>query len=254
VRRLAVFAVVASLSACAEPADEVAGGAGAALVAGSDTDELRVVSERAGARLWRGSPSAPAPQTDERPTYRMVVEAGSDRVEPAARVLAGVLVEGGVLWVTPEHELRDGQGSVLDRAVVPELAVSVDGRMVAYPHRAGDAAGVYVIARDGGGWSRPRRVTAGLALADRPLFLDDGRLVVIGAVASGIAGVWLVDPRRDAQPVPVTNERLRTGRPLGPTFVPPPAYHESMRARAGALVYDDGYGERRVELPAEGTR
>jgi len=41
---------------------------------------------------------------------------------------------------------------------------------------------------------------------------------------------------------------LRAGQRLGASFVPPPAYHESMRIEDGALVYDDGESMQRVVL------
>lgn len=219
------------------------------LLAADGADDLEVVEHRGARRLLRGAASIGAADTDERPTYRMLVETDRGRVEPEGRVLAGALVEDGVVWVTLAGDLLDGDGAVLDRGVIPELEVSADGRMLAYPHAAGEDAGVFVMERDLGAWPAPRHVTEGLALADRPLFLPDGRLVVVGAVASGIAGLWLVDPRGDAEPIPVTNATLRTGRPLGAAFVPPPAYHASMRAIGSTLVYDDGYRERSVALP-----
>ncbi len=215
------------------------------LTAGSD--ELTVVDAQGDRRLLRGSPSATVPQTDERPTYRMRVE-GAETIEPGEPVLGAALVQDGAVWVTPAFELVDEQGAILDRDVLPELAVSADGLTVAYPHRAGEGAGVYVVSRDGAGWSAPHRVTDALAFADRPLFLEGGRLIVVGSVVSGIAGVWIFDPAGTAQPIAVTNATLRTGHPLGPTFVPPPAFHESMHVEGDVLTYDDGYGERRVTL------
>jgi hypothetical protein len=208
-----------------------------------------VIDVRGDRRLIRSAPSPTVAQTDERPTYRVLLE-GAETTALDAPVLTAALVDDGVLRVTPSFELVDDQGTVLDRDVVPELSVSADGRTVAYPHRTGEDAGVFVVSRDGADWTAPRCVTPSLASADRPLFLESGRLLVVGSVASGIAGVWIVDPLGAAQPVPVTNAALRTGRPLGPTFVPPPAYHASMRVESGTLVYDDGNQERRVVLPS----
>jgi len=208
--------------------------------------ELTELDRRGERVLLSGAPSTPGPQTDERPTVRLVLRGPAGDLEVPGRMLGGALTAQGAVFVTEHLELVDEQGRLLDEEVIPELSVRADGRAVAYPHRAGSEAGVYVADLDDGAVSL---VTRGLAVADRPRYLADGRLVVIGARASGIAGVWLLDPERAGQPVPITNAELRTGRPLGPSFVPPPAYHASMRVEAGALVYDDGRREQRVALP-----
>ncbi|MCC7540396.1 MAG: hypothetical protein IT379_29535 [Deltaproteobacteria bacterium] len=212
----------------------------------SAATDLVVVAERDGRRLLSGPPSAVAAQSDERPTFEMRVQDGGRTIPAPGRVLGGALVEGGVVWVTPAFELIDGRSRVLDRDVIPEIAVTACGGRIAYPHRAGEGQGVYVLALPDG---EPRRVTDDLATADRPLFLLDGSLLVVGSRPSGIAGLWRVDPEGAGQATPLTNADLRTGRPLGPTFVPPPAYHASMRVEGNELVYDDGRRERRVVLP-----
>lgn len=205
-----------------------------------------VVASDGDRMLVRGPASQPLPQTDERPTYEMEVRLAASTIRAPGRVLAGALVQGGAVWVRPDGTLIRDDGSLIDAHALPELSVSADGARLAYPRPAVDGGGVRVVEIATGA---RRIVSTGLALADRPLFLPDGRLVVIGARASGIAGVWLVDPDGVGQPLAITNGALRVGRPFGPTFVPPPAYHASMHVENGDLVYDDGRGEQRVTLP-----
>ncbi len=239
---LAAGCLCAALSACAF--DSGLAATELALEQGP-LGELTELDRRGERLLLAGAPSTPGPQTDERPTVRLVLRGPTGDLEVPGRMLGGALTDEGAVFVTDHFELVDEQGRLLDEDVIPELSVRADGRAVAYPHRAGSAAGVYVADLHDGAVSL---VTRGLALADRPRYLADGRLVVIGARASGIAGVWVLDPEGGGQPVPITNAELRTGRPLGPSFVPPPAYHASMRVEAGVLVYDDGRREQRVAL------
>ena len=196
--------------------------------------------------LVRGPASEPLAQTDERPTYAMEARFGGRVVPSPGRVLAGALVPGGVVWVRLDGTLLRDDGLVIDHDVVPELAVDVVRGRLAYPRHARVSGGVFVLELASG---VRHRVSGELAVADRPLFTSDGRLVVVGARASGIAGVWIVDPNGVALPIAVTNGELRAGRPLGSGFVPPPAYHASMRIEGGALVYDDGHRQRSVSLP-----
>lgn len=252
-RNARALLLAASLLACTTTSEP--GRSASDLTAASSEPGGRetVIDTRSGMRLLSGPPSVGAPQTDERPSYRMRVE-GNETFELPERVLGGALVDGGVVFVTTQLSLVDGAGHVIDEHVIPELAVRDDGRALAYAHAAGETPGVYVIEGGDARWSAPRLVTPGLETADRPLWLEDGRLVVVGALPSGIAGVWLVDPSSAQALVPVTNSTLRTGRPFGDAFVPPPAYHESMRVEADVLTYDDGRGQRRVPLVAEVVR
>ena len=235
-----VLLATLTLVACAE----IPAGAAATLVvdAGSWTEVARD-GDRA---LLRSAASETLPQTDERPTYAMALRTPAGSIAAPGPVLGGALVPGGAVWVMADGTLARDDGTTLDEHVIPELAVSADGARLAYPRAQIEGGGGRVLELR---TSARRRVAMDLALADRPLFLPDGRLVVVGARASGIAGIWLVDASGARPSTPVTNDGLRTGRPLGPTFVPPPAYHASMHARGGDLVYDDGYGERHVTLP-----
>lgn len=235
-----VLIVTAMLTACADVSTAAPGAE--ALVTG----DRSVVATDGARSLLRGPPSTPMPQTDERPSFEMELVGPSGAIAAPGRVWVGVIVADGAVWVLADGTLQHSDGTVLDRNALPELAVSADRNLLAYPRAQVEGGGVRIVDLR----TRQRRlVTADLALADRPLFLPDGRLVVIGAETSGIPGVRLVDPAGIAPSVAVTNAGLRTGRPFGPTFVPPPAYHASMHVVGGTLVYDDGHREQRVALP-----
>lgn len=240
--RARVLSLVAVLvTACATDAGS------AALASPLVGEDAVTIVARAGDRtLVRGAASTPLAQTDERPSYAMQVRGPNGVVDSPGPALAGALVPGGAVWVLVDGTLRSADGTLVDRDALPELAVSADGTQLAYARHARAGGGVVVIELATGA---RHLASEGLALADRPLFLPDGRLVVVGARASGVAGVWIVDPRGASQPLALTNATLRVGRPFGDAFVPPPAYHESMRVEAGALVYDDGRAEQRVTLP-----
>ena len=245
------------LGACDGAGDGEAGGA-AALVASRFTPApawvvgAEVEDRRGALALVRGdSVRAPA-GTDVRVTARFAVlrDDGAALVLPEPAIEAALL-DGAVAWIDVDHTLWIDDGTRLravDDDVHGELATDPTGRWLAWAELPGERAGVW-IAPHAGEAQTPRRVTDGLGVADRPVFVDDERLVVVGAAPGGVAGVWVVRYReRGARPVPITNATLRAGEPFGPTFVPPPAYHASMRVDADVLIYDDGEQVRRVPL------
>jgi hypothetical protein len=197
---------------------------------------------------------APTPILDAHdvvvPRALEAVRADGSTFTPPAPALTGRIAGGAAWWVTVDGDLLVDDGRTARRVdvdVIAELDVDPSGRWLAYAKRPGADAGVFIV--DVGDPNRaPRLVTPGLGIADRPRFVDAQRLVVVGAPTGGVAGVWVVRVDRAPTPTPVTNAGLRAGAPLGPTFVPPPAYHESMVVDGGALVYDDGADIRRVSL------
>ncbi len=249
-----LIVMVALLSACGRE-----GGAGAASealtadrwqTAPSWTQTAAVIARRGGLTLVRGERPTPLPDTDVRPAVPMaVLRDDGAALLPHTEVVEGALLDGAVAWVDLLGTLviDDGaQARSIDDDVIGELAVDPSGQKLAYAKRPGDDAGVWLHVS---GEARPRRLTVGLAVADRPLFVDAEHLVVVGAAPGGVAGVWVVGHAGvDPQPRPITNAELRAGQPFGSRFVPPPAYHESMRLDGDDLVYHDGAGERRVSL------
>lgn len=241
-----MMALAVAVGGCAASEPEPAA-AVAALLAGAGW-ELR--DARGGRELWVGPAEELADQTDHRPARPMELRAAGEITPSPEPVHAGRLVEGGVVWVTVHGELLLDRGGALEQMdvdVLPELDVAPDGRRVAYARRPGREAGVWIVSVDDA--ASRRRVSVGLAVADRPLFLDAERLLLVGARASGVAGVWIArHVGRDPQPTPLTNAELAPGQ-LDERFVPPPADHRSMRVVGGALEYHDGETRRRLALP-----
>jgi len=242
------------LAGCDGPA--AAGRAGSALSAGrwraapAWTADARVADRRGEWTLVRGAAAAGPPGTDVRPAApHAVLRDDGSALLPPTDVLGGRLLAGAVAWVGADGTLWIDDGArprPVHDDVIAELDVGPDGHLLAYARRPGRGAGVWSIRPDD---DAPRHLTPGLAVADRPRFVDDRHLVVVGARPGGIAGVWVVrHGARSPQPVPVTNAGLSAGEPLGPAFVPPPAFHASMEVRGDTLLYDDGETRRHVSL------
>jgi hypothetical protein len=248
--------------------EPLVGGAGEALEEGTRwasaapawVPAARSIEDRNGARLLGGSAERAPDQTDLRPARPLVVhDARRDLyLLPPEAVWVGALTRDGVLWVTTRGDLLHDDGVAAPRTiasnVIPEIAVDPTSTFVAFARGPGNDAGVYVVELAANG-AAPRRVTPGLAVADRPLFVDDTMLLITGARPGGIAGLWTLRHREvDVALRPLTNATLRAGAPLGPTFIPPPAYHASMRIEDEAVLYHDGRAERRVPLTPEAPR
>ncbi|MCC7542674.1 MAG: hypothetical protein IT379_41040 [Deltaproteobacteria bacterium] len=166
-----------------------------------------------------------------------------------------------VLVVAPDGVLssidRAGCRRTIARDALPEIAVSPSASWVAYTGVGADGhdapaeraaprePSVRVAALDPG--SSPRVATTELDRSDRPIFQDDGTLVVVGARAGELPGVHLVELRSGAV-TQVTNVGMRVGEGIARGFVPLPARHGSMRIEGGVLRYDDGEGWREVPL------
>ena len=204
----------------------------------------RVVDVRGEQRILGAPPPAVPAQTDLQPARPLAWFDGVRFREPPRPSWTGKVTSVGPLWVTTHEELVDQSGKVLDTEVSPELAVSPSGLEVAYTRGFPNA--VYVLDLRNG---RTRNATATMHDANQPIFYGMDRLVVAGSATDEMYGVWLVDLRSGAARA-LTNGDLHIGQGLGPSFVPPPARHDSMRIVDDALVYDDGAGERRVVLGA----
>lgn len=171
-------------------------------------------------------------------------------VRPPVPSLTGCITSAGPLWVTEERTLIDERGTVLAPDAEQDLSVSPSGDEVAYVAHSDDGtSGIYIL-------SMQRRsaqlVTGAFADATTPFFLPDGRLIFAGGYAGDFAGLWLLDLRTGAARQ-LTNHGLRVGQPLGPTFVPLPAWQDSLRLEGDMLVYEDGERTQRISLRAEQT-
>jgi hypothetical protein len=203
----------------------------------------RAIDARGGQRIVAGpAPNTPA-QTDLRPALPLAFFDGARFHEPPAPSWTGKLTAKGPVWITIHEELVDASGAILDREVAPELVVSADGLRLAYTRGFPNA--VYLLDLRGG---RPTIATESMRDANQPLFHGDHRLVVTGSRTDELFGIWIVDLAAGAVPRAITNGDLRVGQGLGPSFVPPPARHESMRIVGETLFYDDGVSERSVQV------
>jgi hypothetical protein len=238
-------------SGCASPGPDEAGAAPASLRALEGANE-RVLDTRGDQRIVeRIEPLNVPVATDVIPPRALAWLEGDMRRPPPRPSHTGKLTAFGPVWVTTDERLIDARGGMLARGVVPELSVSPDGRRVAYAaHEDDGSLAVFIMNLEDG---TAERLPTGLAHAGSPLFVDAATIVVVGARAGGIAGVWRVRLDAGASGAqPLTNATLRVGAPPGASFVPPPARHASMRVEGRDLVYDDGRGERRVPLAPEG--
>lgn len=217
----------------------------------SPTDGLVVLEERGDTRLL-AAPSQRGPeQSDVRPARAFVLERDDARRAPTNPVWMATLLENAVAWVHTDGVLsiEDARGTstIVDRDVIPEIAASPSGARLAYARGPGADAGVFRVV-DG----RSSRASGDLVSADRPLFVDEDTLIVVGARRGEVAGVFVIEG--DAAPRRLTNDGLRVGTPFlkDARFTPPPADHASMRMDGDVLVYSDGVREQRVTIG--GTR
>jgi hypothetical protein len=161
-------------------------------------------------------------------------------------------VHGGTLHVDSAGVLRFEGASrhrVLDRSVVPELARSADGHLAAWPRRTVTGAELVVCAMPDGA---PRVVSAGLAVADRPVFAPDGASLVFWGSGSGeaLVGLYRASLAPGAAPVRMNNRGLRS--PGDARFVAPPMAHDDARfVAATTLRYRGPDGEVTIDLARE---
>lgn len=203
------------------------------------------VSPPAGS-LLRGPSSLSPPESDGAPSFALPRPGtASAAPRPAPRVLAAAPLPGGaVAYVRAggagELVIEDGAEAaprVLDREVLPSLAVSVAGRL-AYARRAAEGCELVLTAAGVGAG----RVLYRGATADRLAFREDGAaLAFVGTSPEGLAALFVAPV--DGAPRQLTNRGLRP-RPGGPPpgFVPPPLREGGLRFRGGALRYhaEDG--------------
>jgi hypothetical protein len=212
-----------------------------------------------GAELRR-SRTEPLPVESEGPAAfaveRRTAGEGFGPVPGAERALAAAVLDGGrAIWVADgdgrsELRLVDGAATrTLDIDVLPELAVSPDGRRVLYARLATDGAEL-VLADPGTG---ERRVLYAGPTADRPVFRDDGRaFAFVGTGDGGFAALFVAEEGAPARQL--TNVGLRTGRGLPPGFVPPPLDVAGTTFTRDELAWDAPSGRCRLALPSGEAR
>lgn len=177
----------------------------------------------AGSGSWGASAAADElPGEDGHPTTRRAIAGGELIVNAAGELLL----------------VRGGKQELLDREVVPELAISASGKQIAYPRRG--LLGTELVLRTLGGAARV--VSGALRSADRPLFAaGDTALVFWGTGdAERFVGMYVVSVAPGA--VPVRRNNVGVTSLADPLFVEPPLDHRSIRL--------DADGDIRYQAPA----
>lgn len=143
--------------------------------------------------------------------------------------------------------LRIGDAThVLDREVIPEIAVSPRGDRVAYPRRS-ETGTVMVVRHLPLGEARV--VSGGLHSADRPVFSPDGTVLVFWGSGSTdrLVGMYTLDLTAPAA-LPQRRNNLGIQRVDDPGFVEPPMEFASIRFGADGVVrYRTPQGEIAVQ-------
>jgi len=231
--------------------------AGAPLLRASGPAAVDDLATGAGLRRLR---SEALPAESEGPAAFAVERHGADGdfrpVPGAERALAAAMLDGGrTVWVADrdgrgELRLADGKGTrTLDANVLPELAVSPDGRRVLYVRRTADGAEL-VLADPGTG---ERRVIYAGPTADRPVFRDDGRaFAFVGTGDGGFAALFVAEEGGPARQR--TNVGLRSGHGLPPGFVPPPLGTAGTTFTRDELAWDAPSGRCTLALPSGEAR
>ena len=212
-----------------------------------------------GVELRRG-PVAFPPSESEGPTSfaleRLAPGEAVRAVPGAGRALVAAMVAGGrTVWVEDrdgrrELRLEDRDGArTLDVDVLPELAVSPDGRRLLYPRgMPGEMELVLAEPASGG-----RTVLYAGPTVDRPVFRDDGRAVAfVGTGDGGLAALYVVEEGSPARQR--TNVGLRAGRGLPPGFVPPPLRADGTTFTCELIRYEGPAGACTVRLPSGEAR
>lgn len=249
-KTLALYFVIAALTGCSTstpPAAEQP------LTRAEETSASETTIEtRFDRSLIAGPRALPEGATDAIPPRAFWIEANGRR-HPAPLAIDGWLTASGGVFVTLAQELVDEQGTVIATDVEPSVSVSAEGDHVAFQQENGRGLSrvmVWAIGSD----QPPRPATDTLDDAVMPFYLRDGSLVLTGAHAGELLGLFHVD-LQSGRARRLTNEGLLLGSTQDPRFVPLPLGPRSMHELDGRIVYFDGEDEQTLSLEAlEGSR
>lgn len=177
------LALSALLIACTAPRNESGSSAQPIVCAvdGASIDAREVVESRFGATLVRTTWTA---RGNHHPTARFVLRRGAQSID-IGEGSAAVLTSDGAAIVRLDGALDrfDARAcpSTIARAALPDLAVSPDGRTLAFVQTFGEGAVLHI--HNGS----IRRLASAYAEADRPLFIDDRTLLFVGAARPGVS-------------------------------------------------------------------
>jgi len=154
-------------------------------------------------------------------------------------------VHHGTLSVDPDGTLRD-RDRILDREVIPELAVTPDGRAVIYPRRSETGSLLWWRPLPEGA---PRVLSTRLTFADRPVLHPRGDAVFVWGndPAERFTGLYRI-ALPPASPAPTRVNNLGVESVTDPRFVPPPIAHDARFVDDTTLVYTGPDGPITVHL------
>jgi hypothetical protein len=160
-------------------------------------------------------------------TFRMTTSRGTITVDP-----------NGVLLLDDGHTTR-----VLDRDVIAEVSVALDGALLAYPRRTD--LGTALMVRELHG--QPVVVSEGLSVADRPALSPDGALVAFWGSGGQdtTVGMYVRAVNGEQAPRRVNNIGVMVGEP---GFVEPPIERSFVFDGPRTVVWRGIDGEHRAEV------
>jgi hypothetical protein len=201
------LALSALLVACTSPRNETSSSTQpvACAVDATGVDAREVVEARFGATLARTTWTA---RGNHHPSARFVLRRGAQSLD-LGEGAAAVLTSDGAAVVRLEGVLDrfDARtcATTIARNALPDLAVSPDGRTLAFVQTFGEGTALQL--HNGS----MRRLASAYAEADRPLFVDDRTLVFVGAARPGISTFHRIS-LDDELPVPLAIEGIPATR------------------------------------------
>lgn len=191
-----------------------------------------------------GAASQGPPGSDFVPRRRVALQMpdGSTRAIDREAIAFVPAWRGGAALVDPEGRLYEvgSQGALrmLAASAAGELAVA--GGLLVYASTAGELR-----VHDG----REERTIASALASIGALRVVEGRVLFVGAVNGGVAGVWHA-PLDGSGARCLTNCDLRTGTDWGSRYVPLPALSESLTLDGDRVAWIDADGaQHRAVVP-----
>jgi hypothetical protein len=189
----------------------------------------------------------------DRPPVIDVALTADDGRAISRRGIAASEVAGGAVYVDASRRLwwigPRGDERVLEDEIGGRPVVDEARERVVWVAVRGDAVGE-LRTREVDGTMRTIAMLPGVFGALR---WDGEQIVLVGSANGGVAGVWIATT--DGALACVTNCGLRTGRPWGDAYLPPPGDRESIRIDGEQITYVAADGSQRVAaIPTDVAR
>ncbi|MFO0560225.1 MAG: hypothetical protein U0269_19570 [Polyangiales bacterium] len=232
---------VLSIASCDRPEYAAIASASTASTRGDRAASERVIGRVGGrtvvARVaWRGPEASDAPERIEL-GWRTIGD-GLRPIDAGAALIEAAVWDGSIVAITADETLiridERGQRDELDRAVTGELAVSDDGRALAYARSDGNDGALWVRRR--GAQPEAIAVARGFASVGTMRFSSNGAaLCFVGARNGGVLGVHVASATSDESLRCLTNCALQTGTDWQREFIEPPASSEALQCGAESV-------------------